>query len=359
MGNRVRVTGEAQTSSLVDILAPRPGSTVLICDVHASESGALSILTDLYRQLRAYEDKTVTWVMVVSTPQFQSTDNIKVERYPWVKNSWGHRSFFDHVTIRSVLKRHRPEQVLSLQNGAIPFDGGRQTVYLHQALYVTDYPFSILKDGARLWFYKNVISRLALRSLEKADGIIVQTRWMKERLLAKTGVEPKRIQILPPDISCNSIGRYRDTTEHRRRLFYPAIGVSYKNHETLLKALKLAQDSGLGDYELILTIRPDENPHTRKLADYARQNGLSVIFGGQIPRERVFELYAKSILVFPSCIESFGLPLLEARMTGSPVIAADFSFSREILSGYERAVFFREKDAEELSRLLLREMTSL
>lgn len=351
------MTGRERKANLIDILAPKPGSTVLICDVHASESGALAILTDLYRQLRAYEDKTVTWVMVVSTPQYQPTENIRVERYPWVKNSWGHRYFFDHITIRRILKRYQPEQVLSLQNGAIPFKSGRQTVYLHQALFLTEYPLEIRKDGVRLWFYQNVMSRLMFRSLRKVDTTVVQTRWMRDGLIAKAGIEQEKILIQPPDITCNNIGTHRDTPENRRRLFYPAIGVSYKNHETLLKALKFAQDRGLGDYELILTIRPDENPYARRLAAYARQHGLPVAFGGQLPREQVFELYAKSTLVFPSCIESFGLPLLEARMTGSPVIAADFSFSREILAGYEKAVFFQGKNAEELGALLLTEMT--
>ena len=48
--------------SLIGLVNPKPNSTVMIYDVHASESGALAILDDLYKQIRAYTDKSVKWV---------------------------------------------------------------------------------------------------------------------------------------------------------------------------------------------------------------------------------------------------------------------------------------------------------
>lgn len=56
-------------------------------------------------------------------------------------------------------------------------------------------------------------------------------------------------------------------------------------------------------------------------------------------REVVFEMYSKSVLVFPSFVESFGMPLLEARMSNSVILASDQNFSREILKDYNNAYF--------------------
>lgn len=122
----------------------------------------------------------------------------------------------------------------------------------------------------------------------------------------------------------------------------------------MLKALKYAQDAGLNDYSLTLTIRPDENYLTQELSAYVRKNNLHVIFGGQISREKVFKMYANSVLLFPSYVESFGLPLLEARLTGTYVIASDCPFSREILNGYERALFFDEMDYKMMGNHILK-----
>lgn len=340
--------------SLIGIVDPNPNSTVMIYDVHASESGALAILDDLYRQIRAYSDKSVKWVFIVSTPKYEETDNIRVKRFPWVKKNWGYRYYFDAVTTRRLLQKYKPDKVFSLQNKGIPFYHKEQLVYLHLPFILTDYKFNIKTDGKKLWLYQNIVSKGIFKSLRKVDCTIVQTHWMKEALAEKAGVSKERIIIQEPDISTNSISKYVDTRENRHSFFYPATAFSYKNHMTLLRALKYAQDAGLSDYTLTLTICPEENTLTRKLVEYARANNLNVTFGGQIPREKVFEMYANTVLLFPSYVESFGLPLLEARLTGSYIIASDCPFSREILDGYEKAMFFKAMDYITMGEHILR-----
>ena len=229
-------------------------------------------------------------------------------------------------------------------------------MYLHLPFILTDHKFSMKVDGKKLWAYQNVISKSIFRSLRKVDMTIVQTQWMKDALVKKAGVNADKIVIQQPDIKCNDIKRFVDCPENRKRIFYPATSFTYKNHRTLLKALDYAQQKGLKDYEVIFTIRPDENECTQQLQEYAKENGLNVKFNGQIPREKVFDMYAKSILVFPSYVESFGLPLLEAKLTGTYVIASDTPFCREILNGYDKAEFFEEMDYKKLGNLMMRIM---
>lgn len=338
-----------KNGSLIDLVAPVSGSTVMIYDVHASESGALAILNDLYNHIRNYQDKTVKWVFVVSTPEYEETENITVVRFPWVKKSWFHRYYFDNITTRKLLKAFCPDQVFSLQNMGIPFYHKRQLVYLHLPFILTEHKFKIKEDGKTLWAYQNIISKGIFKSLRKVDTTIVQTLWMKEALVRKGRVSAEKIVIQYPNITTNNIGTFKDVPENRKRFFYPATAFTYKNHLTLLKALKSAN---LTDYELILTIKKDESEYTKSLYRYVIDNNLNVKFGGPIPRESVFEMYQKSILLFPSYVESFGLPLLEARLSGTYVIASDCPFSREILDGYDKAMFFTELDFETMGKLI-------
>lgn len=341
-------------NSLIDLVAPKSGSTIMICDVHASESGALSILDDLYNQIRTYEDKTVNWVFVVSVPEYEETENIKVRRFPWVKKSWGHRYYFDSVTTKSLLKEYNPDKVFSLQNKGISFYKKEQVVYLHLAFMLADYKFDFRRDGIKLWLYQNVIGKSIFKSLKKVDKTIVQTQWMKDALANQAGINKDSIVVQHPDITSNNILHFNDTKESRKRFFYPATAFLYKNHQAILEAVVLARENGLEDYEIIFTIEENENDYTRSLAEYAKQNGLNVDFHGKFPREKVFELYAQSVLIFPSHVETFGLPLLEARMTGTYVIASDCPFSREILEGYEKASYFNAYNSEELSQQILK-----
>lgn len=105
--------------SLIGLVNPQPNSTVMIYDVHASESGALAILDDLYKQIRAYSDKSVRWVFIVSTPHYEETKEIIVRKFPWVKKNWGYRYYFDTVTTRKLLNEFKPDKVFSLQNKGI------------------------------------------------------------------------------------------------------------------------------------------------------------------------------------------------------------------------------------------------
>jgi glycosyltransferase involved in cell wall biosynthesis len=100
---------------------------------------------------------------------------------------------------------------------------------------------------------------------------------------------------------------------------------------------------------VLFTIKENENKYTLQLAEYAKKNNLNITFNGPIKREKVFEMYTESVLLFPSFVESFGLPLLEARLSGAFIIANKTSFTEEILKDYENSLFFNGDKAIELA----------
>jgi len=73
---------------------------------------------------------------------------------------------------------------------------------------------------------------------------------------------------------------------------------------------------------------------------------------GRVPREDVLERLSQSTLIFPSLIETYGLPLAEARALGSIVLAADLPYAREVLEGYNNAYFFDPYSPNELAALM-------
>ena len=176
---------------------------------------------------------------------------------------------------------------------------------------------------------------------------------MKDALVNKAKVNFDNIIVEAPDIKMNEIGKFIDNIENRKRFFYPATAFSYKNHITLLKGINYAVKNGMTDYEVIFTIKSDENLYTQMLYRYAKDNHLNVLFNGPISRKNVFNMYTESILIFPSFVESFGLPLLEARMSSTYVLASNCPFCREILAGYNKTMFFNPLDYEKLGKLIL------
>jgi glycosyltransferase involved in cell wall biosynthesis len=68
---------------------------------------------------------------------------------------------------------------------------------------------------------------------------------------------------------------------------------------------------------------------------------------GKIPYNSVVYLYKNiDILLFPSYIETLGLPLIEAASLGLPVLASDLPFAKEVLDGYEGVSYIDCRNAE-------------
>ena len=63
-------------------------------------------------------------------------------------------------------------------------------------------------------------------------------------------------------------------------------------------------------------------------------------------------MYNTHVLIFPSYIESFGLPLIEAALHADVVLAADTEFSRELLSNYSNVYYYKYDNAQKLADLM-------
>ncbi len=323
---------------------------ILLLDVAASESGALSVLDQYYKELQS--DSENHYYLCVSSSNFKSLGNMTVLKFPWVKKSWLHRVWFELYYVKKLVNKHNISRIFSLENLILADIPCEKWIYLHTSIPFTDLHFSLLSTP-KIWVYKHLIGKLIYRSICKADKVIVQTHWMRDACLSKASIEPSRIEVQMPKIDCQDIVQCVDRDKVKHRLFYPATSLKYKNHLLVLNALICLKERGtLGELQFDLTLTGCENTTAKKLYKIAVKNRLPVNFLGKLPREQVMEKYASSTLVFPSYMETFGLPLLEARLSDTLVIASDCSFSREILEGYDGAMFFSPYDAHALADIL-------
>ncbi|MFD1926924.1 glycosyltransferase [Sporosarcina siberiensis] len=324
---------------------------ILVINVPANSGGALSVLNDFYNQVLNYEDKTVNWIFVISTPQLKENNNIKVLNFPWVKKSWGHRFYFDSMIAPILVKKYNVDKVFSLQNVNIPRISCEQILYVHQSLPFVDYKFNF-KENKLLWMYQNVIGKRIISSIKKADKVIVQTEWMKNACIEKAQVKENKFQVISPEFNLYPKSFYKNIGESRNTFFYPANEMEYKNHLIIIKAcIELKRHSVL-DYKVLLTLNGNENEHISNLKKQVLKEQLPIHFIGSMTREEVFEMYTKSILLFPSYVETFGLPLLEAKLHNGVIFASDCPFSQEILKGYKNAYFFNPFNGEQLGDLM-------
>lgn len=319
-------------------------------DVAASTGGALSILQQYYDN--ALEDSDNNWLFIVSTPHFNEASNVKVIKFPWVKRNWFYRIFFELFTARVAIRDFSPDVIYNLQNIITLGVTRNQVVYLHQAIPFSTYKMKLFNEPL-LWFYQNIYSHFIFYSLRRASQIIVQTEFMKDSCLELLHIPEEKILVVPPKFNYTKPREInRNALEDKSIFFYPAGGPSFKNHKVILDALLLMTDEQLKKIQVVFTLVGDESKIIRRINKVVQQKKLPVVFVGYLDKEKMEDYYSKSVLVFPSVIETFGLPLLEAKQYGSIIFASDSPFSHEILDGYDKVEFFNPFSPSELYKLL-------
>ncbi|TXL66872.1 glycosyltransferase family 4 protein [Cerasibacillus terrae] len=325
---------------------------VMVFDVPAENGGALSILKEFYREVKFYEDKNIQWIFVLSKPMLKETKNIKIIRYPWAKKSWLHRMYFDQIKAPKLVRKFNPDKIFSLQNVIIPRVKVEQIIYIHQSLPFVNHRFSI-RENKLFWVYQNIVSKIIFKSIKRSKKVIVQLNWFKDACIEKTAVAEEKIKVIPPKVNID-IKKYFSPTENSlSTFFYPAGASYYKNHRTIVEACKKLKSKGVNNYKVLFTLTGNENEHLATLYNRVIKENLQVEFLGSISREDVFKYYSKTVLIFPSYIETFGLPMLESKMHKGVILAANTPFSHEILDGYENAYFFNAFDSDELATLMI------
>ena len=180
-------------------------------------------------------------------------------------------------------------------------------------------------------------------STRLADCVLTHSEFTKRTLMQKHGLPPDKIVVVHH--CANPIFSSSAATKGPARplpddfILYPANFWRHKNHDRLLKALRVLRDEHGQTIDLVLTGFPAPNGCPVEMK--AREHGVGeqVHILGHIPTEDLADLYCRArILVFPSCFEGFGIPLLEAMACGCPVAAANVTSIPEVVG--DAAVLF-------------------
>lgn len=312
---------------------------IIVNDIAASSGGALTILESFYRFVRDFGGDH-EWVFLLGSDLLEETENIRTVVLPEVKGSWLRRLAFDLLSGRRLIASLNPDVIFSLQNTYTYGLRCPQVVYVHQPLpFERAKHFSLLRRGERyLAIYQHVIGAVIKQSIRRAAHVIVQTQWMRAAILDQVRIARDRVTRVLPDLEDLSPYKH-EMPPDTGAFFYPTSSTIYKNNECVYAACRLLGEQGVHDFTVTMTL---DGP--------ASEPNVNLI--GRVPREQVLHALSRSTLIFPSYIETYGLPLAESRALGSIVLAADLPYAREVLDAYPNAYFFNPSIPGELAELI-------
>ena len=145
--------------------------------------------------------------------------------------------------------------------------------------------------------------------------------------------------------------RQGDTVKPGRvkTFFFPSYPRFFKNIEVIGEAARILISQGKSNFEVLLTIDGTENSYSRKLSRiFADVSALKFI--GLQTRERIYDLYKEAdCLIFPSRLETWGLPISEFKQFRKSILAADLPYAHETVGQYDLVRFFDPSNPKELA----------
>lgn len=343
--------------------------TVVVSAVNIRKGGTLTILRDCLKYLSGLTGE-YRIIALVHKKELCEYPGIEYIEMPWCIKSWGRRLWAEYVTMHGISKeiaRQDGRKVwtwLSLHDSTPRVEAEHREVYCH-----TSFPFMKIKLQDFRFDPKIPLFALFTRwvyriNVHKNDCLIVQQNWFAEAMSKMLGFPREKIRVIPPAAAGN-VAEFFSTTDAApvakddgiKRFLYVSTPDCHKNFETLCQAAKMLENEvGCGKFKVTLTIKGDENRYARYL--FAHWGSCSSIeFRGSMSRKDIYQAYREAdCFVFPSRIESWGLPISEfkAVQPHGTMLLSDLPYAHETSGDITNMSvrFFNPTDSSKLSDLM-------
>lgn len=311
--------------------------------VKSDSGGVFSILQDLYNA--AVLDIENEWVFILGSKLFSETENVSIIVKQDLQKNYFKRVWFDFFTGAKFIAKLKPDFLISMQNTAVSRIKVPQYVYVHTPLpFMKNKKFSFFKSNERkLAFYQKIVGAIIKISLKINLNIhiIVQTAWLGQELINEKLVAKRNVIVLPPSLA--EISDYRGSDKKLNTdgidYIFPSTPLVYKRHDVVAKAFVKSKINKIGK-KLCFTITTED--YTRLYGhDEMVIKNPNILFMGRMERKWVLQVLSSgATLVFPSQMETFGLPIIEAKKLQTNIIVNDIQVLRQAVGNYDHVVFF-------------------
>jgi glycosyltransferase involved in cell wall biosynthesis len=336
---------------------------LLINAASTKMGGALTYLIGTARALAACPGVRLTIIMPAEI-QDRLRDGLRGAQvefvlYPFRSTAGAARIYFDQVVVPRMVRAGGYDALFSATGFGTFRSPVAQLLLIPNAHYFGSYEeragYSRAAYAIRQWWVR--------RSIRSADVVVFPTAALRDDVLRAIGTEVDAVVApygvpTPASRAENDGNRGQQILERmegwrsagERVLLYVSLYSPTKDFGTAIDAVARLQRAG-ERIRLVLTLPdglsadPGLAPELPQLLARADALDGAVLCTGQLSHDEVARLYAGAdVFLFPSLLESFGLPMIEAQAAGLPIVAADTPVNREVCG--DAACFFPPGDAE-------------
>jgi len=334
--------------------------TIVISAVNLNRGGTLRILRECLAYLSGLAvTSDYRIIAIVYKKELVDFPHIEYIETQWPKKRWINRLWYEYVSLRKVAQQLQPIALwLSLHDTTPSVQAERRAVYCHNS-------FPFLEWDRRDLFFAPQIVAFALfsrffyrKNIWQNDYLVVQQEWFREAFVRMFKLPFSKIIVAPPHSTVEAALQPVAIAAKKKTTFiYPAISDSHKNIECICAAAERLWTSGEHNFEVLLTIDGRENRYTQWLYKRWGKRIPALRFQGYLDRDTLFNYYQEAdCLIFPSKVETWGLPISEFSAFKKPMLLADLPYARETAKGNAEVAFFPTNRpallAEQMHRLI-------
>jgi glycosyltransferase involved in cell wall biosynthesis len=331
--------------------------TFVVSAVNLTSGGPLSILRECLQAAAASLPPEWDIVALVHNPSILVQPRVRFVAVPQTLGSWIRRLWFEWWTSAELSRTLDADVWLSLQDVSSRTDAQRQFVYCHNASSFYKASWKEARMG-RVFFLQTLFYKPLYRVfLWRNHGVIVQQDWMRKEFHASFG---KDLNVIVARPSIAPTAKSSSNDQMKMNVFlYPSLPRVFKNFEAIGEAAVILEKQGQTGQKFRFTISGEENSYARDLyRRYSTTEGVQFI-GNQTYEGMKKEYETADVVIFPSKLESWGLPISEAKGFGKTLFLADLPYAHETVGDYEKVAFFPATDPETLADLITRHMKGL
>lgn len=327
--------------------------TMVISGVNMAEGGILSVQRLLVRAAEEILGENWRIVALVHKKELFDCTRAEVYEFPEIKSSWFKRIIFEYVTSRKLSRDWKPDVWFAAHDITPNVVAKRQYVYCHNPTCFSKAELRDLYFDKKIFLFKLFYQLLYRLNIHKNRAVFVQQGWIRKYFIHNLGTE--KVLVARPSEAVNRITKNKVTGSLKQtisRWVYPTFPRHFKNIEILGDALGILEREGGWEGEISITIAGDENRYSCWIKKrYGHLHSLKLI--GRKTAEEMDALYGSAEgLIFPSKLETWGLPISESQKYDLPLLIPDLEYAHETVGNYGKAVFFNPDDSRGLAQIL-------
>lgn len=256
-------------------------------------------------------------------------------------------SFNEQVGFKQYLDKLSPDLVHFCMPQQPLLYRGKTVTTIHDLTLLDTYN----SDKNWLVFHaKQFVGRFVFKRVAKqSNHIITPTKYTKQAVISRLGAAPDTVSVTyeAADVSAGTLEPYKHP--YKEFILYVGQQSDYKNIRRLGDAHQLLQKDhpNLG---LILVGKINDSAKKNKQY-FTDKNYRNITFTGFVPDAQRDWLYTQTqAYIFPSLMEGFGLPGLEAMAYGAPVVSSNATCLPEVYA--DAAQYFNPTDVPDIARAI-------